>query len=228
MPNEHCFGSLQVCALRVAKLVTSGAPDPGASNGYISDAIIQAGVSVELEEGDDFTMKNGCGAICQTFKDCDRVSAANISLELCQLDSELISLLLGTSVFDDSGDTIGTRLPAVEDACPAGTSLEVWSKAWDGTEQAVPTTTSPDVAYWHWVFPRVKWSLGDFTLENDFATISAEGIGEENDTLTVDGPYNDWPAAVAAGGGVPTVMGWFLESTLPTAVCGFTTVPATS
>lgn len=229
MADEFCYTPLQVCALRVAKLTNTGAPDPGVSNGYISDALIQADLGIELEEGDDFTLKNGCGSSCATFKDCDKIKRATIEMELCQLDSELLSLLIGGTLFSDSGDTIGMRVPQLADACPNGVSLELWSKAWNGSAQATPDFLGGStIAYFHWVLPKVQFQLGDVTLENEFVRIPVTGFGEENENLTIDGPYNDWQTGVAAGGGVPSALGWFLDDTLPTAQCGFVEVPATS
>ena len=63
MPSPHCFGSIQACRLRVGRLDSGGAPSPGASNLYVTDALIQIQTSYEIEAGEEFTQKNGCGAI---------------------------------------------------------------------------------------------------------------------------------------------------------------------
>jgi len=227
MPTPHCFGSLQVCALRAAKLDASGVPEAGASNGYITDSLIQAGISLELETGDDFTLKNGCGAICQTFRDCDRIKRASVDLELCQLDSELISLLLDSgTLFTDtlSGDAIGFALPGSTVDCPDGVALELWTKAWDGSAQAeAPFLLAP--TYFRFVFPKVRFQMGDLTLENDIMRIPLVGIADENPNMPSDGPFDDWNADVDSAGGITTVGGWFMDDTLPTATCGFIAVP---
>lgn len=225
---EHCYGSLQVCALRVAALTAGGAPDPGVDNGYVSDAIIQATIGVEVEEGDELILKNGCGALCQTFKDTDRIKRATVDLELCQLDAELIQLLIGGDLFSDTGtgDTIGYQLPFVADAAPNGVCLELWSKAWDGASQATPTFLGGNAAYFHWVFPLTKWQMGDMTLENDILTVTTNGFGTENSSMWVGGPYNDWNVDVENAGGITAAFGWFFDDVLPTAECGFVEVPA--
>jgi len=227
MPTPHCFGSLQVCALRIAALDSSGAPLAGASNGYVTDALIQASVSLELNTGDEFVLKNGCGAICQTFRDCDRILRASVDLELCQLDSELISLLIGGgTLFTDTGtgDAIGYELPNSTIDCPDGVSLELWTKAWDGSSQAAaPFLAAP--SYFHFVFPKTRWQMGDLTMENEIMTIPLTGIADENPGMPTNGPYDDWNVDVAAAGGITNVGGWFLDDTLPTATCGFVAVP---
>lgn len=227
MPNPHCFASLQVCALRVARLDASGVPSAGASNGYVTDGLITLGVTTELTEGDEFEVKNGCGAICAVFKDCDRVKRLTFDMSLCHLDSELLELLAGGSVFvDGGGDAIGYQYPEVgASACPNGVALEVWTKAWDNDTQAQPTYVGGNT-YFHFVFPRTYWSPGQFTLENGILEVPLTGYGTENANITSNGPYEDWPTEIESAGGIYRVGGWFFDGTLPTAACGYTEVPA--
>lgn len=220
MPVATCFSSLQLCGTRIAELNSAGSPVNGAGRGYMSTAAIKADIKVELEKGDEFTQKNGCGAICAYFRDCDRVKGVSITLELCQLDSDLISMLVGGDTFSSAGKVIGMQLPSTTASCDAGTSLELWSKAWDGVSAAVPAFTTPSAAYFHWVFPKVTWSLGDITLENGIAKIPVVGNGVENPRITANGPFDDWPTPIANAGGITRVAGWWLDATLPTASCG--------
>jgi hypothetical protein len=229
MAEPHCYGSLQVCALRVAKLDAAGSPESGANNGYVSDAIIQAQIQVEVEEGDEFTLKNGCGAICQTYKDCDRVKRVTLDMDLCQLDSELLSLLTsGSNIIDiSSGDSIGYQLPEAQTECSNGVSLELWTKAWDGSYQATaPVYGGTAETWWHWVMPSVKFQLGQLSLQNDVLTVPVKGFGNDNPRITANGPFDDWPSDIVALGGITSSAGWFLDDTLPTASCGFINVPS--
>jgi hypothetical protein len=228
--SANCVGSLQVCRIRVAKLTPGGLPDAGSDTGYVSDAIIQAGISVELETGDDFVLKNGCGNLCQTFKDADRVKRVNVDMEFCQLDSELVGLLVGADTFYDSMEnvTIGASLPSSTAVAPDGVALELWTKAWDSNQQANAALIggdSNDVLYFRWFFPYVRFQLGSMTLQNDILRIPVSGYGQENSDMPVDGPFEDFPAAVVAAGGITTAGGWFLDDTLPEAQCGYITVP---
>jgi len=232
MAEPHCFPTLQLCALRVAKLLATGSPDDGTSNGYVTDALIKADIAVELEEGDDFTLKNGCGGICATFKDCDRVKRVNVDLELCNLDSALLSLLIGGTHFTDLagagvGNSIGYQLPDFDDPCPAPVSLEMWTKAWDGSVQATPPFAGGATnVYYHFVMPLCRFQLGDMTLENEFAHVPVSGFSQDNSKITSNGPFDDWPNDVRDRGGITTSLGWFMDSVLPTATCGFINVPS--
>lgn len=231
--SANCVGSLQVCRIRVASLTPGGLPDEGSDTGYVSDAIIQANLSVELESGDDFVLKNGCGNLCQTFKDSDRVKRVNIDMEFCQLDSELVGLLVNADTFYDAGEdvTIGAVIPSSTDGPGNGVALELWTKAWDSNQQANASLiggSSSDVLYFRWFFPYVRFQLGNMTLQNDILRIPVAGYAQENDDMPADGPYQDFPAAVQSAGGITTAGGWFLDDSIPAAQCGYIPVPAPS
>ncbi len=225
MSTPHCFGSIQACATRWADVDAAGTPQAGADTGYVTDALIQLGVGVELEPGADITQKNGCGAVCQAFKEPDRIKRVTLSATFCELDSELVQLLVGGSVLvNGSSEAIGYELPTVDDTPKAGGVLEVWSKAWDGDSQAV---LSANAQYFHFVFSHAKFSPGDFTIEEEnFVTFPVNGFSTPNTSLATDGPFNDWPADVITAGGISSSGGWFFDDTIPTAQCGYTTVPA--
>lgn len=224
MAGPHCFGSIQCCFLRWAAVTSAGAPSAGAQNGYVTDAIIQLGVGIELKEGVDAEQTNGCGALCQTFRTPDRIKRTTLSTELCQLDSALIQLMVGGSVITSGGNVMGYELPTVDDDPNDGGVLEVWSTAWDSDSQAV---LSGQAQRFHFVFPWSKFSPGQFTLESEnFLAFPMEGFSDPNPQVTVNGPYNDWPAYVSTFGGITASGGWFLDSTVPTPACAYATVPA--
>jgi len=232
MPDPHCYASLQVCGLRVAALDVDGSPLVGAGNGYSSDALIDVDVALEYEDGDEFTVKNGCGAICQTFRDCDKLLRASVDLDLCVLDSELMALFVpGSRIFTDTGtgDTIGFELPATNAECGDGVALELWTKAWDGNSQALPPFLGGATpAYIRWIFPKVTGRMGDFTLENEILRVPVSLTAEANSGMDPAGPFGDWNVDVAAAGGITNVGGYFYDDGPPTAECGYIAVPAGS
>lgn len=221
MPNSTCAGQLQVCMMRIARLNSTGGPLAGASNGYISDDLVSIDVGLELNDGDEFILKNGCGSIAQSFKDCDRVKRATLSMKLSVLDAEIIELLTGAAAFSSAGTVIGFQVPKSTASCSNGASVEVWAKAWDGSAQ-YSIASVPQ--YQHWVFPKVKMQLDKMTFENDVLQVALVGTSEENLKITSNGPFDDWPLAVRNGDGVTSCAGVFLDGTLPTAQCGYVTV----
>jgi hypothetical protein len=225
--DPTCFGSLQVCALRVAVLASNGIPEPGADNGYVSDALITVGLGIELSTGDDLEKKNGCGAVCQTYKGPDVIKRATLSMALCELDVQLGQMLVGGALFLDGDDVpVGWEFPHITDAAPNGVCLELWTKAWDSGSQATPTALGNEAAYWHWVFPKFTGQLDNMTMEANFLDFAIKGNGEENPNMSHRGPFQDWPDAVADAGGITAVGGLFLDADLPSADCAFIVVPA--
>lgn len=226
MPNPTCFATTQICGARIALLEESGSPDTGADNGYVTNATISAAIAVTLEDGLDLTQKNGCDAICATLVTPDKIKAAEVTLQLCQLDFQLMSLLLGWDTFSSSGNVVGFQVGSINDSPPA-LSLEIWTKAWDGAQQAVPAFTSPDAAYVHFVFPFTRWTLGDSEITGeDFTIWEVVGTATENSRITTNGPFDDWPLAVSSAGGVTRTFGAFFDPDLPASACDF--IPVTS
>lgn len=228
MSDPTCFGSLQVCALRVAVLGTNGAPTPGLENGYVSESLIKVDVGIEQSSDIDLEKENGCGAVCQSFFQNGTIKRATLSMALCELDIQLGSMIVGGSLFATSpGDVpIGWQLPFANDAAPNGVCLELWTKAWDGAEQATPSSLSNAAAYWHWVFPRARFTLDSMTMEADFLEFALVGNGQENSNMSHMGPFQDWPTEVSSAGGITAVGGIFLDDTIPDATCAFIEVPA--
>jgi hypothetical protein len=216
--TSTCYASIELAALRIATLTTSGAPSTGANKGYVTDSAIQLGVTVEVEAGTEFTQKNGLGAICATLKQPDTVKRVTLALELCQLDSQLLALLTGGASISSGGNVVGMQLPAVG-ATPPNLCVEAWTKAWDGGQQAIDPVTSPAASYFHFVFPLVTWVQGQFTMEEGFMVVPVTGSGSENSAITANGPFDDWPTYVANAGGITRIGGWFLDDDVPTATC---------
>lgn len=221
--TSTCITSLDICGIRVAKLLSSGSPDDGIANGYFSDAPQKLKVTVDTKKGDTKDQINGCGALMATFKDPDLIKGVSLALDLCQLDAELLEILTGASLFTSGANAIGMQLPAVGSE-PPNVCLEAWSKAWDGDSQIVDAFTSPNSTYIHWVFPWVQSVQGDFTMEHELMIVPVNSVGKENARITANGPFNDWPSAVAARGGVVRCGGWFYDGTLPTNSCTYVNV----
>lgn len=239
--NKSCFASADLCLIRTAKIDASGAPSVGASNGYVSDGMQKLQVSVNIQKGNEFTQVNGCGAISATFKEPDQIKWVDLSLDVGILDLILLHQIGNCDVFPDTGsggsptEPMGFQLPAIGDSNPSHACFEAWSKLYDGDSIAVPgstaVTASPPTAAvaanLHWVFPNTYWILGQFTLDNGIAVFPLTGVGVENSAITANGPFDDWPAQVIAGGGVTRCGGAFFDpvASMPSATCSEIAVP---
>lgn len=208
MAND-CLAQLQACAIRVARLEADGSPDPGASNLYTSDALVTLTVTPEIEEGDEFIVKNACGSACVNFKDCDRYKRFTLSMEICTPDPELHEILAGGTVLT-SGAAVGYAVPALGASdCPNGFSLELWTKRIDssGAQDA-------DFPWARWVLPRAYLVLGERTFENGPLGNTFTGYAIENPNW-LDGPLNDWPVASTRA------IQWLPDTDIPEPSCGY-------
>lgn len=230
MPNPHCLASVRLERIRLAKLnPTTRAPLVGANNGYVSDAQVLLRVGVEIETGRDVTQKNGGGRVCASFKESDTFKRATVQLQVCQADPVLESFLTGGGTFADGSNIQGVQAPRAGATLENYVALEGWTRAWDGTTQAVPPSTSPDVAYWHWVFPMTSgWVPNDFDLGDGVHLFQFNGIAEENTAFTLNGAFNDFPAYIADEGGVVAAYGRFLDDQIPAATCARIPIPSGS
>ena len=216
--------SLQLCALRAAVLTFDGRPTvPGTNKGYATTSAIKLDVTVTLKTGEDLEQLNARGQVCGVFKQPDTIKRLDVSMDLCQFDAQLVALLTTGGVMSSGGNAVGFSFPETTGPDPLPVCLEVWSKAWAGTQQASPAFTSPLPAYMRWVFPYVQWTVGGFTVDNSLQVVNLTGVCDKNPLITANGPYDDWPVAVANVGGITSVCGWFLDTTLPAPTCNYLT-----
>lgn len=222
--NDSCFSARQICAARFALLNPTGSPDAGANNGYVTN-LVSLVTSPQISEGDKFIQKDGCGDICARFLDCDKVEGVDATVNICTLDPLLVALVTGGQTFTDvaTDDVVGMKLPSVADGCPQPICLEWWTYAQDGSQQATPAV-APNGAYWHHVIPYLTFTIGGETFENGIPIRPLVGKGSENPNITINGPFNDWPASVALTDGIDSPYGYWLEGSIPTVACNYVEV----
>lgn len=225
--SSTCIASVDLCAIRVSKLTAGGAPLTGANNGYVSEGAIKLEIGVEVETGEEKTIKNGCGTLMSVLKDPDTSKGLTLATDLSQLDAYLNEMLAGSQTFTSGGNAIGFQFAAVG-STPTPVCFEAWSKAWEVDRQLVAPFTTPNPTYIHWVFPNTQWVQGQLTAEHDIAVVPLTATGKENPQITANGPFDDWPAAVAAVGGVTRIGGWFYDSAIPAVTCDRIAVTSTA
>lgn len=213
-----CYSSLQACRLRATLLEADGTPDAGADAVVVTDALIDIGYKIVLKEGAKFDLENGCGVQCLTFQDRDKIQSVDLSMTLCKLDAALIHLLTGATLVIESNVIRGFAIPDTDAELDQEVSIEAWSKAWDGDQQA---SLGGNLLHDRFIFPRTTWTLGDGTLENNPFKVPLTGRGKGN-SLWGDGPANDVPYnAYLSPMGV-----YFDDNALPDPVCGLQTLVA--
>lgn len=209
----QCTQSVDVCRLRVAVLAEDGAPDPGAGNLYVTDALIKLDYKVNLKAGAKFNQENGCGNTCMTYQAPDEIESVDVALELCMLDAELIGVITGYPVTDIGGVPRLWSLPAIGVPLDHDISVEAWSKAWDVGRQA--TDGSGNLLWHQFIFPSGTYNLGDSSLSHNPLALPFNGHCRSNPAFG-DGPGNDVPWGSVVG---PMAEG-ITNTQPPTATCG--------
>lgn len=179
-------GSLFALGMRVTKLDDTGAPLVGPRNSYTTDALIQAQLGLEYEDGDEIIQKNGAGLICLTYKANDSLKRGTITgLQVCTPDPNILQFMVGGRVLERGAAQVGYQAPEVgSDPNPNGFSLELWTRA---------VIDGAFAGYFWWVVPRAQLRpSGDWTLSGaDPLVPEFEGTATQNPNW-LDGPNNDW------------------------------------
>lgn len=207
----NCGVSFGICAVRLTKVNDDGSVSSDSPNSYVSDKAVSIGVNPNVEAGDTFTVRNGCGCKIASKKFPDTFNWFEFAFVQAALEPEMIAFLLGAATIADGADIVGAAFPsalACDEQSPA-VALEFW------TEHQVGSGLDGTYPYFHWVFPKTKWQLGDNSFEAGPAQPSVNGFSETNQQWGA-GPYGDGPPDdqdIREGGF------WATDVALPSASC---------
>lgn len=199
-----CLNSLDVCGIRASVLNADGSPNFGLANGSAYDlSAISLGRTAITSTVTGVNQEDGCGRICINIPDRNITTGETLSLVLCQLNFELISVLTGAEVcLDGSLDVIGISAPDPT-VTQLPTEFHAWTKAYNNNAQNASPYT-----YYHWVWPSVLWSIGDWNIARGVLQVSLTGTATSNGNLG-DGSFADLPCEVE------TFFGVFLADDVP-------------
>lgn len=211
----ECLAAIHICRLRVTRLDDTGAPVAGPNNVYVTDKVMQLGVTPTIEAGQDRTLTGGCDCIIATYRGPDKLKRFDLELDIGVLEPGLLEMLLGGDIILDGTDPIGLWWSDQAFDCSnpqPSLCIEAWQTAWDG---GGPAADFPNV---HWVWPLTHWQVGAHTLTNDFLQPKVTGFSLANSAWGT-GIYHDLPLGA---GSVGPLGGWFYDTEdLPTATCGY-------
>lgn len=206
-----CGVSFGLCAVRATRLDAEGDAVGGAGNTYTSDRAVTISLSPNIETGNTFSLRNGCGCSLSRFRSLDVFNWFEFAFSNGALEPELMALLLGTTTITSGADDVGMHFGSAlgcDDVEPA-VAFEFWTKHINGNSQ---DSTHPWI---HWVFPKTVWQLGDNTAEEDFQQTALNGFSRSNDRWG-SGPFGDGPPD---GSDVVEGAFWKTNVTPPTATC---------
>jgi hypothetical protein len=184
----NCGVSFGICVARLTLVDADGVVIGNTNNSYVTDNALSISVTPNIETGNTFSARNGCGCSIARFKANDIFNWFEFSFRAAALEPQMMSMLLGAETIENGLDVVGMAFQGALDCNddePA-VALEFWTKHIVGSSQ--------DAAYpWvHWVFPRTVWQLGDNTFEEGIAEPTVNGFSRTN-AMWGDGPYADGP-----------------------------------
>lgn len=209
MAEEDCRPQVQACSIRVARLEPNGVPDPGPTNLYVSDALVNLTFTPVYVDGDEIEDKNACGVVKVNHRGDDSFKRGDVSIELLTPDPFLKELLSGGDVLDVVGLPAGFAAPPIGPVTGNGISIELWAKRIDDGDQ------DADFPWAHWAYPKIKnLRLAPHTHANASLHPTFTGQAYENANW-FDGPTGDWPAAS------DRVYQWVPSASMPTPTCAY-------
>lgn len=160
MATGTCFSAIKACRIRLVRLDSCGVPVAGPSSVAVSSGFVSVTATAEIEEGEEFLVKNACGEPCINEKDCDFLKRYNLTINFCKVDPTVLELTTSSRALLDGTNVIGVAMGS-QIQCEDGWSLELWQKtaAVDCAAGAAPWS--------YWAFPWLtSGMLGDLTFEN--------------------------------------------------------------
>lgn len=213
-----CFTARDLLRVRIARLTEAGSPVSGASNGYVIDSAVQLVATPTYDAGQTFTQRKGDGSICAAFKDNNEPTGSDVTLQICKWDTQFLALATCGQVMPPTGSPIIGHRARQTDEPIYPVSLEWWTYNQDGK------TLADNFQYRWFVIPYVKLTLGAETFEHGLTVVNLTGVGSENDNITSNGPFDDWPTGVAQVDGITSAYGEWVTNTLPASACAYVSV----
>lgn len=184
---SNCFTPIRGRRMRVTRVDSLGRPVPGPCSTVVTSGFVTVEMTAEIEEGETTTVRTAGGDVCVSERGCDTLNWYNISIEFCQVDPDLVSMInpTFTKLFDYNGETIGWE-ESHEYSCDAGFALELWSDVSGYT----PTDPNATGAWVYYLLPfLVGGTVGDITVENGAVTFTITGRTKRG-SQWARGPYN--------------------------------------
>ena len=221
MANLTCSQRLKVCHLRILRLDPVGAVDSGDETLYEYGAPVVFAYTPTAPERERIEQLDGCGNQCGLYRGNPKaVDGADLSMTLCEQNAEVQEILTGGSVITEgtgAGDSIGYLSATDATVNLNGAAIELWSYAWAGRQRA---TRNGQPAWYRHTFTKASFQLDEQSMAADaFGVVPLVGVAEVNSGFGTGLVADPFPLDMGE-----SVYGWFVDDSVPTAVCGYQTV----
>ena len=216
----NCGVSFGACMVRITRVDENGNVIAG-NNAYVTDKPVSINVNPNIETGNAFSVRNGCGCSISRRKFPDTFNWWELSLQTATLEPEMIAFMLGAATIADGADIVGVAFPSA--LWTARRRTRRWRSSSGRSMSSARASTRPTRTSTGCSPPRV-WQIGDNTFEEGPAQPTLNAFSQTNGNWG-DGPYGDGPPDgedISEGGF------WATADALPTAECAAQAVTAVS
>jgi hypothetical protein len=219
MAGNVCTIVRQPCVVRFARLAADGTTPAGATNGYIATGLIEGTITPVYEDTDALgAITDACDNVMLDDPAHNLYRGCDVELQFGPFDPERSELTLAVTLLTNTGNSVGWAMPAQGLVNPPGVSCEIWLNNYTyGSANVLATNNFARLVMPKLINPKVgALSLGRANQLQTFTARAVDNPGFGN------GPFNDITVIT------PTTRSFYVyqENTRPTAVCGYTTVPA--
>lgn len=227
-----CYTPWKIPIVRATKLNSCGLPVTGCST-VVSNGIISVEMTNEVEQRQEFFVKNGDGNFCVQATNAPILKWINLVITFCNVDPELLNIMTAEPLYmNDASSPISIGWSTeVGSAANANFALEGWTRL--APNASLPCTGG--VEYGYGVLPWVvEGMVGDISWQNDTVNFVVNARTANNSPWGL-GPYfvdySDNPAGSTTPVRLLTPIGSqqhkrFFTTRLapPTAACGCSTL----
>lgn len=170
--------------LRATQINSCGLPIAGPSNHIVTDGYVSAKLTAVMNEAKELEQLNAEGKVCVTDRTPPERKHYKVDLELCNVNTGLISLFAGwEQVLDHNGESIGFRDQT--ESSEFGVALEIWTGGRSDEDCPVPdedtifstaAAGSTGKKYGYLLVGANEWTVGDINVTAGVSTIMLSGI----------------------------------------------------
>ncbi len=177
MPTE-CRSVLKSCLAQLVRLDSCGGIVVSPTSLLTTKGYISVTATAQIEDGEEFLVKNACGELCINEKDDDQFKRYDLEIQLCQVDPGVLELVTSARLLVDSEGTV-KGFAYGESTDVENFALMLWNKV-------TPADCSGSDPEWYWfAFPWVtNGMMTDVTFENGPLTLTI--------TASTHGAGSDW------------------------------------
>lgn len=179
-----CASVLKSCLAKFTRLDSCGTPVVGPASVLVTKGYISVAATSQIEAGTETTLKNACGEVCISNRDCDQFKRYDLDMKFCLIDPELLELISNTRILQNAALSSAGFAAGETTQCD-NFSLELWNPITPATCDPL----NPLPLWYYFAFPQVSGGiLGDITFEDGPLTLDVKGFTKGAGALWGRGP----------------------------------------